>query len=100
MNEQGKQSSPEMRIKETVEKCKDIPWRCSACSFLLGWIDKETRSFIRMRYRDFWIEIRGNVKHICRRCGQINILEDSDYTAFLLHKKEFSSWLRRKEIKK
>lgn len=85
--------SPEQRIAEVLDKCKDVPWLCTSCHFLLGWLDRETNTQIRVKYKDHWLQVEGKTLHICRRCGKLNELIDSDYALFLLNKDAFLAWL-------
>ncbi len=60
-----------------LRDCKDIPFLCVKCDSLLAFVDKETRSEVRVKYRDlylgavdpdeFWI--------LCRSCGHRNSLQ-------------------------
>ena len=86
-------SSPDQRIVEVLDKCKDVPWLCTSCNFLLGWVDRETKSEIRVKFKDQWVQVEGKLLHICRRCGKLNELIDEDFSLFLLNKKEFLHWL-------
>jgi len=88
--------SPDQRIPELLQQCKDLPWVCTACHFLLGWLDAETKTWVRIKMSDHWLKIQGHVIHICRKCGELNELTDSDFSEFLLHKKEFLNWLLKK----
>ena len=71
-----------MGTKDTEEateprhKCLDIDFGCSACHSLLGYVDKDTRSKIRIKYRDMYVRIADAklVEITCRYCGEINAL--------------------------
>lgn len=89
--------SPDQRFPQLIEQCKDIPWKCMACDFILGWVDKETKSQVRIKSKDHWLQVQGSILHVCRRCGKLNELMDSDFSEFLIHKEEFLKWLVKKK---
>lgn len=50
-------------------------WLCSACKFILGFIENKTT--VRIKRKDLYIEVEGGVvKEICPRCGKQNTLVD------------------------
>lgn len=59
------------------ERCKDYHWLCDKCGKLLGFIDKETRKDVRIKYQDLYIYCKDAEEFLmtCRGCGNINRLE-------------------------
>ena len=56
---------------------RDKPWLCSNCKYMLGVVSQDG-SEVRFKYKDFYATVEGgNVRVICRRCGQINSLEEN-----------------------
>jgi hypothetical protein len=47
------------------------PWRCRRCGFLLG---LEQAGELHVKYRDLEHWITGRCRHVCRRCGAMNVL--------------------------
>ncbi len=72
---------PEEAIQDNdykaAARCQDVPFGCSACHSLLGYVDKGTRSKIRVKYRDLYIRVTDAklVEITCRSCGELNQLE-------------------------
>lgn len=71
--------SEPVEIQETdkaKQRCLDIPFGCSACHSLLGFVDKDTRTKIRVKYRDLYIRVTDAslVEITCRSCGELNEL--------------------------
>ena len=62
-------------------KLIDIPWVCSNCKALLGFISN-SKEEVRIKYKDLYVVASGGtVSVICRKCGRLNVLtqeEDSD----------------------
>jgi len=71
----GKVKSVDFKTK--TEKCDDWMWLCSKCSKLLGYVDKKTKSNVRIKYQDLYIycENADVFEMICRGCGYKNQLE-------------------------
>lgn len=46
-------------------------WRCIDCKTLLG-IIPENKDYIRIKYKDLYIRVNGEVEIICRKCGKEN----------------------------
>ncbi len=59
-----------------VARCTDVPWTCTACTGLLGFVDVETRSVVRVKHRDLYLYVENPERMImiCRSCGDQNIL--------------------------
>jgi hypothetical protein len=59
-----------------IDRCTDIPWLCTACKGLLGFVDKETRSVVRVKHRDLYLYVENPERMImvCRSCGAQNVL--------------------------
>jgi len=65
-------------FKENVKE-----WLCETCGFVLGYSDPN-KNVIRIKYKDLYLWIEGGrVSNICRRCGAINELIDSNYKKYL-----------------
>jgi RNase P subunit RPR2 len=64
-------------LDKAKQRCGDIAFGCTACKSLLGFVDKDTRSKIRIKYRDLYIRITDArlLEITCRSCGEINHLE-------------------------
>lgn len=59
-----------------VKSCKDLPYICPKCKSLLAFIDTETRSIVRIKFKDMYVYI-DDAKQVmipCRSCGYINTL--------------------------
>lgn len=63
-------------LDKAKTRCTDIAFGCSACHSLLGFVDKDTKSKIRIKYRDLYIRITDAelIEMTCRSCGEINKL--------------------------
>lgn len=71
---------------ETKEKIRIHPgnmrWNCKKCDSLLGFVD-QTNSTVRLKYKDHYVQIEsGKISVMCRRCGFLNTIADSDYVLF------------------
>ena len=70
-----------LSLVEEIDKAKtstkDLPYLCAGCYNLLGFIDSETRKVLRVKIRDFYIQITDakQVNMTCRKCGLVNSLE-------------------------
>ena len=75
----GTNDSPEPAIKVQ----RDDVWLCENCGSRLG-VYNTSKEELRVKYKDFAIYIHpgkgGQVKHPCRKCGEINILSDTQTT--------------------
>jgi hypothetical protein len=78
-------------VEQAGERCKDIPWGCDRCGTLLAFVDKETRSVIRIKHRDLYIYVRDPEEFcvVCRGCGEINKLEQVDDEAQTSYKENY-----------
>ena len=67
---------PSLRPKTPFESrnCRDIPLECGACNLLLAYIDSETRTWARIKFRDLYILIEDakQLRITCRQCGATN----------------------------
>lgn len=50
---------------------KPKEWRCKDCSALLG-IIADNNEYVRIKYKDLFIRVNGEIKIICRKCGAEN----------------------------
>jgi len=73
------QIDQDRELDRARQRCDDIPFGCRACRSLLGFVDKQTRSRIRVKYRDLYIRVTNAelVEITCRSCGEINELTGS-----------------------
>ena len=72
-----KKNTPNPNTPEAViDRCTDIPWTCDACNGLLGFVDEETRSVVRIKHRDLYLYVENpqRMVMICRSCGAQNVL--------------------------
>ncbi len=54
-------------------------WLCSACKFILGFV--EGKNTVRIKRKDLYIEVEGGkVVETCPRCGKRNTLVDEKIT--------------------
>lgn len=62
---------------EAIE-CRDISWTCTRCDTLLAYVDRGTKTTIRVKYKDlyFWVGSPAWARMTCRRCGAVNELLD------------------------
>ena len=76
------EGSAEVRTKDTV-------WACVGCGAKLGVYNKETDE-LRMRYKELAVYmvpgVGGSIQVPCRRCAQLNTLEDTRTTAQVIRK--------------
>ena len=51
-----------------------LAWRCAVCNALLAWVDRETRTEVRIKYKDLfaWIKKAESIRIACRNCGTVN----------------------------
>ena len=56
--------------------CTDLPWNCARCGKLLGYLDPDTRTHLRIKQGAFFLYVfeAKLVAHPCRNCGHINEL--------------------------
>ena len=61
---------------KAANRCQDVPFGCSACHSLLGYVDKATKTKIRVKYRDLYIRVTDAkvIEITCRSCGELNQL--------------------------
>ena len=61
-------------------KCTDLPWVCERCNSLLGYVDKKTKTLIRIKSKDLyvWVKDPAGMGVACRGCGWLNELLDED----------------------
>jgi hypothetical protein len=59
-------------------ECLDIPWKCSRCEGLLGYVDSGTRTVVRLKYKDsyVWIGQPEWLRVVCRSCAAVNEIVD------------------------
>jgi len=64
--------------RKATDDCTDLSWSCQACGTLLAFIDKETKSQIRIKHKELfvWIDCPHSISITCRLCGAINKLID------------------------
>lgn len=64
-------------LSKAAARCDDIPFGCAACKSLLGYVDRDTRTKIRVKYRDLYIRVTDAklIEITCRSCGELNSLE-------------------------
>lgn len=57
-----------------VKSCRDLPYLCPKCKSLLAFVDAETKSVIRIKFKDMYVYIEDakQVTIPCRSCGFIN----------------------------
>lgn len=69
--------SPRDEDSSVIAQCKDVAWKCGACDALLGFVDGETRTIVRVKRSDFFFTVWNpdRVKTMCRRCGIENTIE-------------------------
>jgi len=71
----GRQHQKTHREEDTgmVHECTDIPLLCPKCKSLIAFIDKETSSEIRIKYRDLFIYCVDPLAFStpCRSCGNV-----------------------------
>lgn len=75
MNTQNKTAETPEELP-VVRDCTDIPMLCKKCNFLLAFVDRETKSQIRVKWRDLYIYCTDPQEFSinCRSCGHINTL--------------------------
>lgn len=71
-------------VKETanplLRDCTDVPFLCAKCGSLLAFVDEESRSEVRVKYRDLYLgAVNASVFWIlCRSCGLNNSLRSEE----------------------
>ena len=63
-------------ISRPTNKVDGIAWKCQSCTSILGFLDKE-KAELRIKYKDLFVYVKGGeVRIICRSCGQQNTLSE------------------------
>jgi len=64
-----------------ADSCRDIPFKCTKCDSLLAFVDRETKSQIRVKYKDLYVFVQDpkSFSILCRSCGNLaTITEQTD----------------------
>jgi hypothetical protein len=56
---------------------KDIVFACGCCESILAFIDRETRSWARIKFRDLFVDVEDakTLSIRCRFCGAVNTIK-------------------------
>ena len=80
------QANSDEQSDKLPAKSKDSIWACKSCSSKLGMYDPETDE-LRLRYKELSVYMKpglgGSIRVPCRRCSQMNELEDTRNAANL-----------------
>lgn len=78
------QHSAEVEEQTSPGKMRDSVWACTSCGAKLGVYNPDTDE-LRLRYKELAVYMvpgqGGSIKVPCRRCAELNTLEDTRTTA-------------------